>query len=88
MSASESDANMTTQDSPQKAFAEERQMKERNARFEKGCQLKEDAEDESCALKKKMLSSSSNMHDDNMTLPKEASAKDNDSVLKVMRETL
>ena len=50
--------------------------------------LKEDAEDESCALKKKMLSSSSNMHDDNMTLPKEASAKDNDSVLKVMRETL
>ena len=45
--------------------------------------LKEDAEDESCALKKKMLSSSSNMHDDNRTLP-----KDNDSVLKVMRETL
>ena len=35
-----------------------------------------------------MLSSSSNMHDDNRTLPKEASAKDNDSVLKVMRETL
>ena len=26
--------------------------------------------------------------DDNRTLPKEASAKDNDSVLKVMRETL
>ena len=67
---------------------EEIQMKERNARFEKGSQLKEDAEDESCALKKKMLSSSSNMHDDNRTLPKEASAKDNDSVLKVMRETL
>ena len=68
---------------------EEIQMKERDARFVKRCQLKEDAEDEnSGAHKKKMLSSSSNMHDDNRSLPKEASAKDNDSVLKVMRETL
>ena len=63
---------------------EEIQMKECDARFVKRSQLKEDAEDEnSGALKKKMSSSTSNMHDDSRTL-----SKDNDSELKVMRETL
>ena len=65
MSASESDANMMTQDSPQEAFAEERMH---------------EGEDDTDVDEVNA--------DDNRTLPKEASAKDNDSVLKVMRETL
>ena len=67
MSASESDANMMTQDSPQEAFAEDEERRH-------------EGEDDTDVDEVNA--------DDNRTLPKEASAKDNDSVLKVMRETL
>jgi len=61
MSASESDANMMTQDSPQEAFAEDEERRH-------------EGEDDTDVDEVNA--------DDNRTLPKEASAKDNDSVLK------
>jgi len=61
MSASESDANMMTQDSPQEAFAEDEERRHEG---------EDDTDVDGVNA------------DDNRTLPKEASAKDNDSVLK------